>query len=384
MSETATLVQEQPAVETSPFKENSWAESIPAIVEEKKDETPTPIITEAKPIIQETKTDDTEVFDEDKYVKEKWGWDNAESGKKEVEELRERAKALDLTNEDSKKVLSYIKEGKTKDLYNFLHQQEEVERLSTSDLSNEKSATELVKFGISNKNKNLSQDEVDFLYNRRFSIPAKPVQDDADTDQEYATKVAQWESKVKDIRTELIIEAKLAQPELQKLKTELVLPDIQKPVDLEAQQKELRRVEGLAKKYLETLESDYSKFNGYEIKYKDEEVEIPVSFTVPNEDKVALKNELKEFDPYAFIDKRWFAEDGTPNITTIMDDITLLRKKEVVLQKMVNEIGSKMREHYIKIKANINVNGSQQGTLQPDAAKSDLDKQVEFLWKQKY
>lgn len=380
--------------ESSPFKESSWTDTFPTT--EEKVETAL-AITEAKPAVvpdvkptvaaqPEVKVEETKevIFDEDKYVKEKWGWDNAEAGKKEIESLKERASALDLTNEESKKVLSYIKEGKTKDLYKFLHQQEEVERLATSDLTNEKTATELVKFGISNKNKNLSPEEVDFLYNRKFNIPSKPIQDAVnETDDEYAEKVIAWEGRVKDIKTELVIEAKLAQPELEKLKTELVLPDIQKPVDLQAQQKELQRAEAATKKYLDTLESDFKKFNGYEIKYKDEEVEIPVSFTISEEDRVSLKNELKDFDPIGFIDSRWFDKDGTPNILAIMDDMTLLRKKEVVLQKMVNEIGSKIREHYIKIKGQVSVNGSQQGTLQPDAAKSNMDQQIEYLWKQK-
>src|SRR5436190_3069820 len=348
MSETEVL--EKPAIETSPFRETSWAEK--PIIEEKKEEpkSETPEvkvdIKEEKPAVvqQEVKVDEPkeEIFDEDKYVKDKWGWDNAEVGKKEVEALRERAKALDLTDEESRKDLSYIKEGKKKDLYNFLHQQEQVEKLVTSDLTNKSVAAELVKFSIGNKNKNLSPDEVDFLFNERFSIPSKPVQGD-DLDEEYNPKVEAWKKQVENVEKRLVIEAKLAQPELEKLKTELVLPDIQKPVDTEAQQKELQRVEGLAKRYQETLESDFKKFNGYEIKYKDEEVEIPVSFTISDEEKISLKNELKDFDPIDFIGKRWFSEEGTPNITAIMDDMTLLRKKEVVLQKMVNEVGSKMR-----------------------------------------
>lgn len=377
---------------SSPFKESSWTDSAPKPEEkveialvtteqkvEVKPEDKAAVVLQPAAVVEAAKED---IFDEDKYVKEKFGWENAELGKKEIDELRERAKQLDLTSEESRKVLSYIKEGKKKDLYNFLHQQEQVEKLVTSDLTDKKTAAELVKFSIGNKNKNLTQDEVNFLFDERFSIPSKPIQGD-ELEEDYLPKVKAWEKQVENIEKRLVIEAKLAQPELEKLKTELVLPDIHKPVDPEAQQKELQRVEGLAKKYLETLESDFNKFNGYEIKYKDEEVEIPVSFAVSDEDKVALKNELKDFDPIAFIDKRWFSEDGTPKITAIMDDMTLLRKKEVVLQKMVNEIGSKMREHYIKLKSNINVNGSQQGTLQPDAAKSEQEKQIEYLWKQR-
>ena len=93
-----------------------------------------------------------------------------------------------------------------------------------------------------------------------------------------------------------------------------------------------------------------------------------------------MKTELENFDVDGFIGSRWFNQDGTPNVTQMMDDIVLLRDKEKVFQKVANEIGSKMKEHYIKVKSNVNV-GGQQSVFQPNGEKSEMDKQIEHIWK---
>ena len=75
---------------------------------------------------------------------------------------------------------------------------------------------------------------------------------------------------------------------------------------------------------------------------------------------------MESFDVNSFIEKRWLDEQGYPNVAKIMDDITLLRNKEKVFQKMINEVGTKMREHYIKLKGNISINnGNGSQTFQP-------------------
>ena len=126
---------------------------------------------------------------------------------------------------------------------------------------------------------------------------------------------------------------------------------------------------------------NYKNFNGYEVKYKDEEVEIPVNFVVPDENKVALKKELETFDVDEFIGQRWFTKEGQPNVMQMMEDVTLLREKEAVFQKIANEVGAKMKLHYMGQKANVSVNGNQQATFNPNTAKSQMDEQIEFIWK---
>jgi hypothetical protein len=80
---------------------------------------------------------------------------------------------------------------------------------------------------MAQKYKDLTREEIDYKFNKQFGIPNRPVQKDIETDEEYQDRLSNWESKARDVETELMIEAKLAKPELERFKSELVLPDIQ-------------------------------------------------------------------------------------------------------------------------------------------------------------
>lgn len=219
-------------------------------------------------------------------------------------------------------------------------------------------AAELVKFGIQNKNKSLTPDEVDFLFDKKFSLPKEPVQTEVETDDEFSVRKAEWAAQVNSIKKEMIIEAKLAQPEIEKLKSELVLPKIGGEAAPQLSQEDLQKLEENRTRFIQKVDADYKNFNGFEARYKDGEVEIPVSFSYDDSQKAALKEELKTFDVDGFINERWFS-NGEPNVTKIMEDISLLRDKEVILQKVANEVGSQVLKHYRKVTSNVNVTGGQ-------------------------
>lgn len=374
MAEEAVVEQPQtPAQpEATPFGSSSWTETPPALP--KQEQTPpatptpaTPAAATPPPVVNE------EIVDPKEWLKREFEVDDPALIKqqlKELNELREKAKTpaqVQYANEQSRKFHEALIAGKEDEVYNFLHEKKKLEKLTSPEVTR-LSAEEIIKFSIYQKNKDLSPDEIDFVFNERFSFPPKPIQDAAELDGDYEARVNEWKGRVDAIEKKLVIEAKMARPELEKLKAELVLPEIQKGVDpkeAEAQQKELERVQNLRNQYLKHLESDYKNFNGYEVKYKDEEVEIPVSFAVTPEEQVALKTELESFNIDDFISGRWFKADGSPNVQQIMSDVTLLRKGESVLQKVANEVGTKMKEHYIQKRGNIEVKGDQKQTFQP-------------------
>jgi hypothetical protein len=372
MAEEAQVVpdQTQTAPAPSPFASTAWEEQKPepaAVIPDKKEE---PIIPATTTVVPKT---DEEILDQKDWLKREFDVEDISIIKQEREELkklRETAQTpaeVKYANDQSKIFHEALIAGDEDKVYSLLHEKKRLEKLTGSDVT-KLSAEEIVKYSISQKNKDLTSEEIDFLYNKRFSFPSKPVKELTDTDDDYSDKVKLWEGQVQEKERELIIEAKMARPELEKLKTALVYQEIQKSVDpklAETQQKELERIGELRNQYLQRLNSDYKNFNGYELAYKDEEVEIPVSFVVSEDEKAALRQELESFNVEDFIDKRWFDKEGNPNITQMMDDITLLRNKEKVLQKAINEVGSKMKEHYIKLKGNINVDGGQQTAFQP-------------------
>lgn len=360
-----------------------WSETKPEVEIKEEVKVEEPVIKE------EIKTETVEVKIDEQIVEpfyKKLGLEKEEDVINEISTLREKtSKGYEYKNDDSKRIAEYINEGKEDDLYKFLDTKKKVEKLATADLSDKDIAAELVKFGLQRDNPTLNDDEVDFLFNEKYTLPKKPIQDENDTDDEYSEKVKVWQNQVATIEKRMVIEAKIAQPKMAQYKTELVLPDIQRESNGSQQaltQEELQKRDGIRNKFLSKLESDYKNFNGYEIKYKDEEVEIPVTFAIADEDKIALKKELEDFDVDGFIGNRWFNQDGSPNVVQMMDDVTLLRNKEKAFQKIANEVGAQMKLHYMGKKANVNVTGAQE-VVKLEGDKTQREKEIEFIWKQR-
>lgn len=371
-----------PATPTqSPFGAAAWSEEIPAPPQQSVQEPPKqPEGSSAQPASTPTATpapSNEEVIDPKEWLKREFEVDDPQLIKQQLAELktlREKAQTpaeIKYANEQSKQFHEALLAGKEDDVYNLLHEKRRLSKLTGSEV-NRLSAEDIIKYDIQSKNKTLTSDEVDFLFKQNYSFPPKPVKDLTDTDEDYNQRVEEWNQQVANIEKKLVIESKMLIPQLQKLQSELILPEIQKQVDpkeAEAQQKELARINGLREQYLKHLEDDYKKFDGYKVTYKDEDVEIPVSFGVTPEEQAALKTELQTFDIDGFISGRWFNQDGSPNVSQIMSDVTLLRKGESVFQKIANEVGTKMREHYIKVRSNINVNGNGgQQVFQPNVS----------------
>lgn len=370
----------------NPFGKDSWSDT-PSV----KQEEITNIETKDT-VIEGKKEEDTEVrstdFDTNKFIKETFDYDDVDTAKKSIAELKEKAKDFEFANEDSKKLFEYVKDGKEDDLYEFLSKKKKVDKLSTADLTNNKGiATELVKFGIQNDNPALDADEVDFIFNKRFGLPSKPEQGSTEDDDDFKERETLWQDAIKDKERELIIEAKMNQPKMAKLKTELVLPDIKRETvtkSKEQEQEELQKIEAVRSRFLNKIESDFGQFNGYEATYKEEDFDVPAKYVVTDDQKVAFKEEIKNFNIDEFINDRWFSkENGEVNVKQMMEDIYLLKNTQQVMQKIANETGAGVLTHYRKIKSNVDVGGSQENTLQNNDAQTQRDKEIAYFWKQK-
>ena len=56
--------------------------------------------------------------------------------------------------------------------------------------------------------------------------------------------------------------------------------------------------------YEKTLDSQFQSFNGFNVSVKDEDVEIPISFNVADEEKLAMKNDLTDFDSDSYFERQ--------------------------------------------------------------------------------
>ena len=294
-------------------------------------------------------------FDPNQFVKEKFGYESVEEAENEFKKLKGRPE-FEFKDEISRTLFDAIKEGKADDVYEVLNQQKKLEKLTTSELNSE-IAAEIVKTNIKNKHKSLSDEDVELLFYDQFFVPLKPVQGYDESDDDYASKVSQWQSQVDYTERRLMIEAKVLKPEIEKLRSEITLPDIYNEIGRDAEtQAEFEVMQEARSIYERTLDSDFQSFNGFNVSVKDEDVEIPISFNVAEEERLAMKNDLEDFDTDLYFESRWFDKEGKPNVQQIMADKYLLENREKIFSKIANEAASQRLLAHLKKNGNININ----------------------------
>lgn len=402
MSETTTNSQEnaqvdvqnvqetaQSNVQFNPFADNSWSES--PIKQQQVNETADAANESSTTNSQDQ--EEEEIVDSNEWLKREFNWDSAESAKAEIEELRKLKESattkedLKFANEQSQKFFELLKEGKEDDLYDFLENKKRIDRITSVEV-NKETAADIIKLNMQKKYKDLTTSEIEYKFNKQFGIPNRPVQTDMETDEEYQSRISSWESKVNDVETEMLIEAKLARPELEKLKSEIVLPDIAKKEETgyELTQEELEAQQAFVNSFKQNISSTLKSFDGFSVSVKDEEVEIPISYSISDEERGVVSEQLERFadsnfDANVILAERWLNEDGSLNTQKVVKDLALLNSEGRVNQKFVNDAAAKRLAEHIKRTSNIGVTSrTPQQTFNPEQ-KSDYDKQVEFIWK---
>lgn len=315
----------------------------------------------ANPIV--TPDPEEEVFDEVQYIKNTFGWENADAGKAELAELRKlKEQPITFANPESEKVFNYIKEGKKKEIREYLDRED---RLSKAAELEAKSAITL---HLQVTNPHYNAQDIEDVLEERYPTPLAPKLQEDETDASFEARTNEWKLAVDKINRRINRDSLAAKEELTKLHTELILPDINRVDPALAQtvaQKELAAQQA-RDRYLAHVESDYPTTAGFKATVKDKEVEIPVSYDLTDEEKTAYKEKLKSFDLHSYFGARWFEADGKPKVDKIVHDLYQLENEDKINQKFVNDAASKRMEQYLKDKKNIKLDGKgQEGTFVP-------------------
>lgn len=380
--EQQPVQQNQEAQLPNPFLESSWAST------QDLSSTDNSISTSFQ---QQSQQDEEEILDPDEWLKREFSWENTEQAKAELEELRrfreqQQEQEIEFENEESLNLFRLFKDGKQDDVYNFLENRRKLDKLLSSNIDRE-TAAEIIKYSLQNTYKDLTREEIEYRFNREFGIPEKPVQKDIETDEEYEERLSNWESKVKDIETDLLIEAKLARPELEKMKSELIFPDIDDGrVSNQISQEELEIRGQYIDQFKEVAAEQLMNFDGFSVLVKDEEVEIPISYAISDEEKQYVAEQLDRFaeanfDANVILAERWLDNKGNIDTSRVVKDLALLLSEGKMSQKFVNEAASKRLAEHIRRTSNISMTSrTPQSTFSPES-KSELDKQIEYIWK---
>lgn len=372
MSETAT---EQVVSPANPFDDNSWNEdiqptnenqTIPSTDEGKQQNADT-TSTEAKK--------ETTEFDPNKFVKETFGYDSLEVAKQEIQRVKNFKEP-----EQKYKTVEELLGDKEEEILNHLSTKRKIERLTSAELDKDSSvASEIIKLSIKQKNPELTDDDAEFMFNEKYGLPSKPNIKDDELEDEYAVRLSDWEKKVSNIQRQMVIEAKMAKPELLKLKSELKYPEISTLSSNEPTPEDLEQFGQIREGYLSVLNDEYKKFDGFKAQFKDEAVEYSVPYTISDEEKESLRTELEDFDADSFFADRWFTKEGKPNINQMQSDLYLLKNRDKIFQKIANESGSQRLLLHIKGTTNTTIGRQPQGTFSPDN-KSFEEKQKDAIW----
>lgn len=370
--ETQEVVEQ---VTQNPFDSESWV-------------TPTEQVLEQENVVVEEKKEEAKVVEQlpNQYLKENLGFEDWDSAKKEIEELRslkEKSTDLKFANKDSEDYFNALKDGDEDKVYEILSKKQEIKRLNNLDISNNKDAAEIIKANLKFKYESLSDSEIQDMIDEQYSIPEKPIDDGSYLEEEYNRKVKDWEAKVDSINRKMIRDAKIAKPEVTKYLNNLTLPEIQSKniQDAEVSQQELDNLNKQKELFLKTAESAINDFGGFKALVKDKDVEIPVSYELSKEEKSLVSKTIQSFaenglNANAIFAERWLTKEGNLDTNRIVRDLSLLYNEERISQKYVNEAANKRLEDYLKSKKNITIDNQQRQSFVPDGKDGDAKTQM--------
>lgn len=328
------------------------------------------------------------VVDADGLLVKETGWKNwaeAKAAKQRLEEL-EKAPKIEPTklNEASEKMLKALEgEDGEETLFNYLQTKKQIQRAEKLDASKPKDAAEIIRLDLKYKNHDLSEDDIDYLMEKRYSIPEKPEKEEGQTDDHYDKQVARWEKEVRLAEKAMVVDAKLAKPGLSKFMPEIVLPKIQKTESAVAQEpskEDLAAIQAIRDGYVQAFDKQSVNFKGFNVEVSDEEVKIPVTYVVDEKERNATKESLQTFDLNEYFQNRWFDADKktgvvTPKVEQAMADKYLLENRDKIFQKIATEAAAQMKAHLKKQRLNTNLNNGnnktagQQGSKQTEREK---------------
>lgn len=366
------IVQTQEEVKTEPsfFGNNSWSEELPKAPQ--NNEGGNQVVNDDGKIVEEKKVIPEEIKIPLEWLKKEFEVEDPAILKAEREELKtlkaNPATEIKFENDESRHLHELFRAGKGKEAMKIIERQEKVETYSALDVTKE-TAADIIKLNMELKYPNLKPAQIEFQYKQEYGIPKEPVEEKFATTDDYEEALAEWKEKVSNIEMKTTIAAEMAKPELLAAKVKLVLPEIDKPTVQanEPTAEQLGKIKAARENFLNKLESNYSKVEGFTTKVKDESVELPVSFKIPDEDKIAIKGRLQNgLDVNDYIDKRWFP-NGEPNVELIISDIYELENREKVHSGIANNAANERLKEYRRTTSNVSVNGnSNQNTFQPN------------------
>lgn len=352
-------------VETETTETAEVKVDIPAAAPETIEQKPEPIVTEpAAPIAPSSDINWEQVLTEKTGGKFKT-WDDVSA------KLAEEKQDLTFSNEESKKIFDYLREGKVDDVLQVYNEQKRLSSLK------EMSDEEAVKLSMEYKQAGLKGSDIDDEFSVIYQIerPEAPNPDDyldedaqAKAEKTYQKELKAYEKEHKALLRKLKQDAVDARDYLGGLKKDILLPDIHPKQEQEVDEAEInQRVEEANRereRYLNSLNQTFNEFKEIPLKVNDGGVSFDGKFEIEESERVQLKKDLAEKNVIDLLLSRYVKEDGY-DTKQLMEDVYLLQNKEKIINSIIKQAVSKGKLEKIKEAKNVDLDATSKGNFEP-------------------
>lgn len=286
-------------------------------------------------------------------------------------------------SEVAKNIYDSLTNGNISEVADILYEQKVLSELDKMDES------DILKLKIAYDYPDLSPEEIEEEFASKYAVD-KDFDESLMTEEEVAAKRKQIEKQEKALARELKKDVREAKDYLQTLKQDISFPDIlsqfqeqsQPSVNTEEvvsqylktqEEEQAKAYEQARQMYEQSIESGLNAFEGFNVNYKDEEVQFDGKYALSPEEKAQLQNDLKDFDLESFYGPRYY-KDGKYDTKQLAEDIYFLQNREKIVNSMVTQAVSKAKADLLKGMKNIDYSNTPRTAAVSDM--SDYDKMV--------
>ena len=289
-------------------------------------------------------------------------------------------------NESAKNIYDSLVSGNLSDVADVLYEQKVLSELDSMIES------DILKLKIAYDYPELSPEEIQEEFDAKYSVD-KDFDKSMMTDEEIASKMKQIEKQEKAVARELKKAVGEAKEYLQTLKEDISFPDIlsqfqeSQPVVntdeivnqyLKSQEEEQSKAYQQSREMFEnSIDEGLKNFEGFNVNYKDEEVQFDGKYSLSVEEKAQLQNDLKDFDLESFYGPRYY-KDGKCDTKQLAEDIYFLNNRDKIVNSMVTQAVSKAKADLLKGMKNIDYSNTPRGAAAADT--SDYDSMVSKMF----
>ena len=213
-------------------------------------------------------------------------------------------------------------------------------------------------------------------------MPKKPVQGVNEDVEDFNERLTEYNTRVAKVNRAIERDAVAAKQDLAKRITELVPPEIPKREEQQGPTQEvLEARKAFIEEFVKGIPKALEGITGFNTIFKDEDVEIPISYGITAEDMKPYKEQLEalanaNLDTNTLFTKRWVNKDGTVNASKAAADLYVLDNFDKILLKVATETGNQRMKAKLKQASNVNVGGE---TKVVDMGKPEKDSQKEAI-----